>query len=69
MELDWNKLTDAERADFSVWRQQQLAELEGKLKANAEAAAKPKLYVDMTSDEKRRWRQTIGIPISHTERL
>ncbi len=69
MELEWNRLTDAERAEFSVWRQQRLADLEAKLKAKAEAAAKPKLYVDMTSEEKRRWRQTTGIPINHVERL
>lgn len=63
MEIEWNKLSLDERAQFAAWRQMEQAKADAKAQAAAEAAAKPPLYEKMTEAERRTWLRKQGMPI------
>ncbi len=63
MEIEWNKLSLEDRAQFAAWRQMEQARADAKARAAAEDAAKPPLYEKMTEAERRTWLRKQGISV------
>jgi len=63
VEIEWNKLSLEDRAQFAAWRQMEQAKADAKAQAAAEASAKPTLYKDMTEVERRAWLRKQGLPV------
>ena len=64
MQTDWNKMTTEERAEFAVWREEKQAAADAKARAEAAAAAEPKLYKDMTLAEQVAFKRRHRLPLS-----
>ena len=68
MERDWNNLTEAQRAEFTVWQEQQREAAVAKARADAAAAGRPKRYDDMTDAERREFARKNGIAVRFNSR-
>lgn len=60
MERDWNRLTTDERAEFAVWTEERQATAKAKVRAEIEAAARPKRYEAMTDAERVAFKRSLG---------